>query len=57
MPKRNPGAISMGHLLPILITAALLVGVLVMKERCGSAAGNLFKVLDQQNPSADAGRP
>jgi hypothetical protein len=57
MPKRNPGAISLGQLLPIVVTTALLIGVVVMKSRCGSAAGNLFKVLDQQIPAADAGRP
>jgi hypothetical protein len=55
-PRKKPGAISLGQLLPILFTLALLVGVIVMKSRCGSAVGNLFKAIDV-SARVDAGSP
>jgi hypothetical protein len=30
----------------IVLLAACLVGVVVLKQRCGAAAGNLFRALD-----------
>jgi hypothetical protein len=55
--KRPPGAITPGQLLPIVVTVLLLVGVIVMKSRCGSAVGNLFKAIDQPPAAHDAGKP
>lgn len=44
--RRAPGSITPGQLLPIVVTLLLLVAVIVMKSRCGAAAGNLFKAID-----------
>jgi hypothetical protein len=54
--RKKPGAINLGQLLPILFTLALLIGVIVMKSRCGSAVGNIFKAIDAPARS-DAGSP
>jgi len=56
MRNRRPGAISLAQLVPILFTVAALVGVIVMKSRCSSAVGNLFKAIDTV-PTVDAGSP
>lgn len=56
MPRKKPGAIGLGQLLPIVFTLALLIGVIVMKSRCGSAVGNLFKAMDVP-AGVDAGSP
>jgi hypothetical protein len=38
----------------ILILVVLLVAVLIMKRQCGTAAQNLFRVIDSA-PTADGG--
>jgi hypothetical protein len=56
MARKPPGAISPAQLLPIVVTIAMLVGVILMKSRCSSAVGNLFRAIDQ-TPAVDAGTP
>ena len=56
--RRPPGAITPGQLLPIVVTLLALVGVLVLKSRCGGAVGNLFHAIDQPaTKTIDAGKP
>jgi hypothetical protein len=45
-----------GHVIRILVTIGLLVAVIVTKQRCGKAAVELFRTLDQPL-SVDGGVP
>ena len=53
MKEKNPGAIPVRQLVTILTMVAALVAVVILKSRCGTAVGTLFKAIDTQ--SADGG--
>ncbi len=54
-PRRPPG-LPVGALIRIAVLIVLLVGVAVMKGRCGAAFENMFRALD--GPShVDGGAP
>jgi hypothetical protein len=50
----RPPAFPTGQVVQILILAALLVAVVVMKSRCGKAAEGMFKAFDA--PAGTAAR-
>jgi hypothetical protein len=50
----RPPAFPTGQLIQIGILVVLLVAVVVMKSKCGTAAESMFKALDAP-PSADGG--
>jgi preprotein translocase subunit SecG len=41
------------QILAIVMTIAALIGVLLLKQRCGAAMGNLFRAMD--NVARDGG--
>lgn len=53
MTRRAP-AFPTGQVVRILILAALLVAVIVMKGRCGTAAESMFRAIDVA-PVVDGG--
>jgi hypothetical protein len=54
-PRRPPSWFPTGQVIRIAILVALLVAVIVMKKRCGTAAERLFKAFEV--PSVDGGSP
>jgi len=50
---RRPPPFPTGQVIRILLLVAMLVGVVVLKKRCGTAAEQLFKVIDV--PASDGG--
>jgi hypothetical protein len=47
----RPPAFPTGQLVQIAILVVLLVAVIVMKSRCGSAANSMFKAFDPPPPA------
>ncbi len=54
---RRPPAFPTGQVVRIAITVALLVAVIVMKNRCGKAAEQLFRAIDTHIVDGGADRP
>ncbi|HEY7956255.1 MAG TPA: hypothetical protein VII38_13225 [Polyangia bacterium] len=54
--RRPPSYIEPRQILTIVLLLVCLVAVLVLKSRCGAAAGNLFRAVDSPG-AADGGAP